>query len=47
VWGRWLNRYISRKLPDATGYPPKSVLAPVIVSLLLGVVLLGIKQSLR
>jgi phosphotransferase system glucose/maltose/N-acetylglucosamine-specific IIC component len=47
VWGHWLNRYISRKLPDATSYPPKSVLVPVIVSLLLGVVLLGIKQSLR
>ncbi len=46
VWGHWLNRYISRKLPDATSYPYKSVLAPFIISLMLGIAMLGIKQSL-
>jgi hypothetical protein len=46
VWGHWLNRYISRKLPDVASYPPKSVLSPLLIALLLGMGLLFIKQAL-
>lgn len=47
VWGRWLNRYISRKLPSATSYPPKNIMAPFLLSVLLGVLLLLVNASLR
>jgi fluoride ion exporter CrcB/FEX len=47
VWGRWLNRYISRKLPDAASYPPKNSMAPFLLSLLLGVLQLLANASLR
>ena len=47
VWGRWLNRYISRKLPDAASYPPESIAGPFIISLLLGMALSLIKRWLQ
>lgn len=47
VWGRWLNRYISRKLPDAVSYPPQDVIDPFLISLIMGMLLLLAKQSLR
>jgi hypothetical protein len=43
VWGRWLNRYINRKLPDAASYPPESIAGPFFLTLVLGVVLIFIK----
>jgi hypothetical protein len=45
VWGRWLNRCIRRKLPDAASYPPKSIVGPFIISLLFGVGLLLVKVA--
>lgn len=47
VWGRWLNRYISRKLPDATNYPPAGTTLPFLISLFLGTVLVIFKLALR
>ena len=47
VWGRWLNRYISRKLPNATHYPPAGIMMPVLISLFLGIVLLIFKGAQR
>jgi hypothetical protein len=46
VWGCWLNRFISRKLPNAASYPPESIAGPFFLALALGMALPLIKWLL-